>query len=127
MVPTRLCASLGTVARCGRGGQAAGLSGAFGSCAAGVLTPVTPETPLPSPEKPGAVESPYCLPPPFPPLVFGVTVLGRNALLGWRPWHLQPFYGGQWGRVAKVTTARSRGWPKAPIPGGGPESGPGAC
>lgn len=41
--------------------QAAGLSRAFGSCVAGVLAPVTPETPPPPQKGEGAEESPYTL------------------------------------------------------------------
>lgn len=80
---------------CGRGGQAGGSSGAFGNCAAGVLTPVTPETPLPPQKSQGAVEI-TLFSASLPLLLFGVTVLGRSALLGWWPRHPQPFYGGQW-------------------------------
>lgn len=41
--------------------QAAGLSRAFGSCVAGVLTSATPETPLPSWKSQWAEESPCSL------------------------------------------------------------------
>lgn len=73
--------------------QAAGLSGAFGSCAAGILTPVTPETP-PPPLKAGGLKNHRILCS-LPLTWLGVTVLGRRALLGWWPQHTQPFYGAQ--------------------------------
>lgn len=82
MAPCLTLSKLGGWPMCGRGGQAAGSSGAFGSCAAGVLTPVTPETPLPPQKSQEAVESPYSLPL-YPYFCWGLTVLGRSALVGW--------------------------------------------
>lgn len=101
--------------------QAAGLSGAFGSCAAGVLTSITPETPAPPQKSQGAEESPYSLP--LTPNVSRGNSAGKESIV----WLVAPAYTALLWRagcgVGWVAAVRSRVWPKAPFPGGGPEVG----